>query len=226
MERLNIFNQIHKGLRAMLYNTALTIQQTDFSIEEEGKATLRKLRIVLDLYSQHGDHEDNKVFPKVLHASAGTVAALEAEHDKDEQLINDLLLDIRRYKNANGKADRVAIGYSIHLSFQEFVAFNLQHMCKEEKLINPLLWQHYTDDEIGQIQHEIVSSISPEDNAQYARWMLLGSNDAEIRSWLEKVRATAPRPVWDGLYQLATDELGAERVSGIMSHEVTRSVIY
>jgi hemerythrin-like domain-containing protein len=226
MERLNIFNQIHKGLRAMLYNMALTLQQTDFSKEEEGKASLRKLRMVLDLYSQHGEHEDSTVFPPVQQVSPQAVAELEAEHDKDEQLSNDLLLKIKLYKLAGTNEERAAIGYSIHLAFQEFVAFNLQHMCKEEKIINPLLWSTYTDSEIAQIQQKIVSSISPDDNAQYARWMLRGANDAELRGWLQKVRDTAPASVWEALHQMAIEELEPERASAILPDKISHTAIY
>ena len=39
MSRFNVFNQIHKGLRAMLYDTALTLQQTHFDDAGQADAT-------------------------------------------------------------------------------------------------------------------------------------------------------------------------------------------
>ena len=209
----------------MLYNMALTIQHTDFSKEEEGKATLRKLKHVLELYAEHGQHEDTHVFPAVKEASPAAVAALEAEHEKDEQLVNDLLLQIRAYKNADA-THKAAIGYGIHISFQEFVAFNLQHMSKEEKTINPVLWQHYTDDEIAAIQRSIVRNISPESNMYYTRWMLRGMNDAEISAWFRKVKETAPTEVWNGLWLISIDELGYERTTALAPRQVGVAAIY
>jgi len=219
MNRINIFNFIHKGLRAMLYNMALTIQHTDFQKEEEARATLRKLKLVLELYSQHGEHEDKTIFPPVTSASPAAVAVLEAEHEKDEQLCNDLFLLIRAYKAANTGAERLATGYAIHLAFQEFVAFNLQHMIKEETIINPLLWENYTDEEIGQIQQQVVRNVSAECNQHYTRWMLRGLNDSELSQWFGKVKTIAPAPVWSELQQLATEELGSERIDFLLLQE-------
>jgi len=36
-QRYNIFNQLHKGLEALLYDTAIMIQQTSFCQPAEGK---------------------------------------------------------------------------------------------------------------------------------------------------------------------------------------------
>ncbi|HYE56561.1 MAG TPA: hemerythrin domain-containing protein [Chitinophagaceae bacterium] len=219
MNRVNIFNQIHKGLRAMLYNMALTIQHTDFGKDEEGRATLRKLKLVLELYAEHGGHEDALVFPPVHKASPAAVAALEAEHDKDELLSNDLLLLIRAYKSANSDSERLATGYAIHLAFQEFVAFNLQHMVKEETVINPLLWENYTDEQIMEIQQRVLRNIPPQSGEHYTRWILRGLNDAELAEWFEKVKATAPPEIWAGLRQLATEELGSEKTAFLLLQE-------
>ncbi|MGB8194041.1 MAG: hemerythrin domain-containing protein [Chitinophagaceae bacterium] len=224
MPRFNIFNQIHKGLRAMLYNMALTIQHTDFSREEEAKATLRKMKQVLELYAEHGGHEDNIVFPAVREVSPATVASLEAEHEKDEQLTNDLLLQIHTYRYAANIIEKVAVGYSIHLAFQEFVAFNLQHMCREEQTINPLLWEKYSDLELMQLQKEVRMQVKPESEIIFTRWMLQGLSDGEIKMWFSKVQESAPAAVWNGLWLIAIDELGYERVSGLLSQEMMPSL--
>lgn len=225
MNRFNIFYQIHKGLRAMLYDMALTIQHTDFSNEEEGRATLRKLRQALSLYAEHGQHEDTFVFPAVQQASPAVIASLEEEHEKDVQLTNDLLLQIRSYRNAANEIERAAVGYDIHLAFQEFVAFNLQHMCKEEKIINPLLWDNYSDGEIMEIQKQIRGKVSPESELQITRWMLRGISDGELKRWFSKVKETAPQEVWNGLWLIAIDELGYQRVAEL-SHEPQATPVY
>ena len=204
----------------MLFDAALAIQRTDFSDDEQGRATLRKLRCVLELYGQHGKHEDEKIFPSVADADSSVVQALEKEHDKDEQLVNDLLLLIRTYKTAAGERERMQTGYAIHIAFQEFVAFNLQHMVREEKLINPLLWQKFTDEEIVAMQQRVVATITPEDNAKYSRWMLQGCNNRELGTWLANVQARAPREAWQGLYEIALEELGAERTEELTSQRL------
>ncbi len=55
--RYNIFNQIHKGLRAMLYDTALRIQQMIFHVLRKNRlfATVRQLEKVLAFFDKHAD---------------------------------------------------------------------------------------------------------------------------------------------------------------------------
>jgi hypothetical protein len=40
--RYNVFNQIHKALRSLLYDTAVCIQKTDFS-SDAASATIEKV---------------------------------------------------------------------------------------------------------------------------------------------------------------------------------------
>lgn len=208
----------------MLYDMALTIQQTDFTNEEQGRATLRRLRQVLSLYAEHGRHEDALVFPAVKHASP-VVAALEAEHEHDEQLSNELLLLVKQYRSASAAGERAVIGYQVHLAFQEFVAFNLQHMGKEEREINALLWEHYSDEEILDLQKQVRSNLSPESEIVMIRWMMRGISDGELERWFKAVKETAPREVWNGLWLIAIDELGYERVAAL-SHEQVPAPVY
>ncbi len=51
--RVNIFNQIHKGLRALLYESSLLLQQTDFSDEQEMQIAISRVKMVADLFDDH-----------------------------------------------------------------------------------------------------------------------------------------------------------------------------
>ena len=44
--RFNPFGQVLKGLRALLYDTALLLQQTNFTQEEEIYAALDRVKLV------------------------------------------------------------------------------------------------------------------------------------------------------------------------------------
>ena len=60
MKRFNIFNQIHKGLRVLLYDTATVLQQTDFSDAGQTRVALEKVNKVLHMFSQHGKNEEQE----------------------------------------------------------------------------------------------------------------------------------------------------------------------
>ena len=56
MSRINVFNQIHKGLRAMLYDTALALQQTHFADSDQSDAADKKVRTTAEMIDAHTAH--------------------------------------------------------------------------------------------------------------------------------------------------------------------------
>lgn len=45
--RFNLFKRVHKGLRALLADTLLQVQQTDFQINEQAAAAIERIKLVL-----------------------------------------------------------------------------------------------------------------------------------------------------------------------------------
>jgi hypothetical protein len=66
MKRYNIFNQIHKGLRALLYETIIKLQQTDFTDAEDADEAVQQVKIILDLFDEHAHTEDNFILPAIV----------------------------------------------------------------------------------------------------------------------------------------------------------------
>ena len=63
--RYNTFYQVHKALRAMLYETATELQHTDFNSREEVTSLLANITTVVDVFDKHAYNEDHFVFPAV-----------------------------------------------------------------------------------------------------------------------------------------------------------------
>ncbi len=64
-KRYNVFNNIHKGLRTMLFSTQMKWQQTDFT-SPEAASMVANLETVLYYYDQHADHEDHFILSKII----------------------------------------------------------------------------------------------------------------------------------------------------------------
>lgn len=209
--RHNSFNQIHKGLRAQLYDTALKIQQTDMSQGEAAAPVIEQIEEVLFLFESHAHGEDH-YFNEPLEKTNPEVASLfEKEHVEDHRLANVLTSLIASYKQATSPEARTEKGKHLFYAFNEFIAFNLYHMNKEEIELNAALWDRYTDSEIKSIEQTLVQSIPPQKMMKYAKWMIRGINNQEIIHWLEEVRAVAPAPVFEMLIIIAETELPTER---------------
>ncbi len=213
--RYNSFNQVHKGLRALLYETALKIQQTDMSQAEAAEPVISQIEEVLFLFESHAHGEDH-YFNEPLEKTNPEVAMLfEKEHVEDHRLANVLSSLIASYKQATTSPARAERGKHLFYAFNEFIAFNLYHMNKEEIELNAALWDRYSDSEIKSIEQTLVQNIPPQKMAQYAKWMIRGINDKELIHWLDEVRRFAPPPVFEMLLAIAEVELSQQRFATI-----------
>src|SRR6476661_811901 len=110
MERYNIFQLIHKGLRASLYQTALQLQQTDFVAEEDTENAINKVKEIVMLFDGHAHKEDKYVLPAIAAYEPSVVADFETEHETDIQLGEELHTNIERLDNSTSPSARIAAG--------------------------------------------------------------------------------------------------------------------
>lgn len=209
--RYNIFNQIHKALRALLYDTALFIQQTDFTDATETEKALEKLRVVVEMFDQHAHHEDKYILPAIEKFDAEIIKSFEQEHQEDIALGQQLGQLMNTLNQAVGPNDRIAAGVALHNAFVAFMVFNLNHMAKEEQLLNAVLWKNYDDMQIIFLNNTIVANIPEAKQMFGSLWMIKSLNNREIIGWLKQVRANAPEPAFRGLYQMAGETLPTVR---------------
>ena len=68
-------------------------------------------------------------------------------------------------------------------------------MAEEESDVIEALWERMSDEQIMGVEHAIVSSIAPEDNATYMAWMIHGISDPEREAFIGAMRQGAPAEV-------------------------------
>ena len=213
--RVNIFNQIHKGLRALLYETCLLLQQTDFSDEQEMQAAIKQVTLVADLFDDHAHHEDEYVLPAVQEYEPSIVDAFAQEHAMDSKLTRALKDSLQAVQMASPLV-RFDMANELSKTFIQFMVFNLEHMSKEESILNKILWRYYSDEDILGIQQKILASLSPWSAATSSRWMMRGLNNPEIVRWLRTVEESAPETVFLNLFATAEKELPDERFRQVL----------
>lgn len=213
-QRYNVFNQIHKALRALFYDTAMCIQQTDFDKPEAAK-TIARVQHVLELLDDHSHHEDTLLFPQVMKYDRALAERFEKDHGEDHKLTEDLRARILEWNNTSDPAQKAAIGQDIFYAFNEFVAFNLYHMNREENELLQSLWANFTDEELMGIQMQIIASIKPEILMFEGEWMLRAMSNNEIIRWMTGVKMKAPAEQYLELVGTAQRVLPAERWAAV-----------
>jgi hemerythrin-like domain-containing protein len=216
MSRYNIFNQIHKGLRVLLYDTAATLSRTDFDDAEQYNAVTIRVKEVMDMFDNHAHHEDTLLFPLIEGYEPAVVDAFEQEHVTDHALGQKLRGSIMALDLAVDPNAKKQLGTALIHSFIEFMIFNLQHMHKEETVINNFLWKYYSDEELLNTNKKIVASIPPQEINFASQWMMKGLNNTEISVWLRGVERSAPEQVFRSLLNTAEKELEHARFRKIL----------
>jgi hypothetical protein len=145
------------------------------------------------------------------------VDSFEQEHITDKALGLKLEELQQLFKHASTEMDKINTGVEICSAFIKFMVFNLEHMAKEEDIINKILWRYYNDDELHNITLKIISKTSPETMSLYSRWMIRGLSNNEISDWLKQVKSTAPAFIFQGLLKIAEEELPLYRWQTIQS---------
>lgn len=219
MERYNIFYLIHKGLRASLYETALQLQQNDFNAEAVTEIVLNKVKEVIMLFEGHAAKEDRFIFSAINSYEPSVVVAFEDEHETNGQLAQELYRGIEGVNNGSSLLEKIVAGRKLTESFVHFMVFNLQHMDKEESVINKILWRYYSDEEIRSIGAQINHATPPWIQEFYATWMLRGINNTEAISWIKAIEKGMSPLVFQTLLQRAEQEWPAKRFQ-----EVTKSL--
>jgi len=209
--RYNTFYQVHKALRAMLYETASQLQRTDFNNEEEVTSLLANITTVVDVFDKHAYNEDYFVFAAVEQYEPSVVDSFEQEHEKDHELTTQLRTLINIYSSLETDEEKIQLGSALRKAFVDFLAFNLVHMAKEEDIINNLLWRYYTDEQIRAIERQIIANQPAESTAIVWKWMLRGLSNHEITHWLKAVEKNAPQVVFNSLVSTAEKELPGNR---------------
>lgn len=208
--RFNAFNQIHKALRTLMFDTILRLQHSHFADPESSRPAIGQVELLLGMMDGHAHHEDNFILHAAEKHAPDLIHEFESEHAIDLSLSNQLREKIAAYWLAE---DKSSAGKEIYYALNAFVAFNLEHMNKEEQVLNPVLWSHYTDAELLGIVRAIQQSIPPEELNIGLEWMIKALGDSELLPWLRSVKQEAPAFVFDNLLAAAEKHLPSSRWS-------------
>ncbi|WP_031529288.1 hypothetical protein [Dyadobacter crusticola] len=215
--RYNIFNSIHKALKAICYENALEIQRTDFPDLEEAEKTIENLEKTLALLDMHFKHESDFIHPLLEKVDMDIDRRFREKHIESRFLAEKARIAAKDFAFCHSENDRIQKGKLISDCFEALLAFNLTLFIKEEQVLNQMLWGSYSDEEIMAVEQQIIASV-PEDILELETvWMMRSLNNSEISKWLLGIRETAPGPVFESLLSLARKELPGARFEKLLT---------
>lgn len=211
MERYNILNRVHKGLKAFLYDRAIQAQQTDFTNVEEAVQTLDKIGEAMYLFGQHALYVERLLFPFVVDYNPGLISSFKAQYQAHAVLAQRMRGLLIAYEHAVSDDEKHTAGHAIQKAFTGFVVAHLESMAREDGLLNSLLWRHYSDAELLTLEREIVAKLPPKDLALLSKWIVRGMNNREIIQWLRAIEQTYITSIFSTFFNSAAQELPENR---------------
>jgi hypothetical protein len=206
--RYDLYAAIHKALRAWSADLLIKIGRNDWQNDGETRRLLSDLNEFFPFCVAHLAHEDTFIHPILARVQPESQALAEEEHARHIDSLNALTDRVAQLSEAP-PPDREAIAHQLYLAFGEYMVIDFAHMLDEEKRHNAILWQHLTDAEIQEIEHNIVGSLSPQVAAQSLRWMLPNLTAQERSGKITGLRANAPPAVFDAVLQMLRANLTA-----------------
>ncbi len=190
-QRYNIFRRTHKGLRCMLFDAGAKIQQTDFTKGKQANAVIDVIKQSTRSFLYHLSKEDKIIYRSVVLYAPYIVAMIEQTNLKDQVLAESIDKIIDQQKELDTKKEKIDFGHQLQAAFFEFTAAVLQHMNKEETVINEILWSNYTDRQLIGMEVEMMKQATSIDSTWYTGKILKVLSNREILMWVDIIKEHA-----------------------------------
>jgi len=190
-QRYNIFKRTHKGLRSMLFEAGAKIQQTDFTRSKQANAAIEAIKQSTRSFLYHLSKEDKIIYHSVVLYAPYIVAMVEQTNLKDQVLAESIDKLIDQQREQDTKKDKIAFGHQLQAVFFEFTAAVLQHMNKEETVINEILWSNYSDRQLVGMEVEMMKQATTSDCTWYTGKIMKELSNREILMWVDIIKEHA-----------------------------------
>lgn len=197
--RYNMYEVIHKALRASLSRTLVAIGQLDVDDEPSVRELEAEVATTLAMMRGHLASENAFVHTAMEARAPGSTRRIAEEHAHHEDDI-DVLAAACATLAAATPGERESLAQRLYVMFDLFVQDNLTHMRHEEDHHNAVLWAMYSDAEILAIEQALVAALPPEKKALYLHAMLPAVPTRDRAKLLGGLRQVLPPEAFAGLY--------------------------
>ena len=199
--RYDIYGNIHKGLRRTECLLLARLGANDFADAAATDKLLADIRRLLALAAAHVRHEDSEIHA-ALNGRGIATELVDAQHDDHRTAFAALESGIAAVETAPA-AHRAEAGRALYLAFAAYIADDFAHMHEEETVTAPLLWRHFTDEELLAIEMRIIASLPPEENMAFTRIMLPAMNPDQRTALVGGMLQAMPREVFAAVVEFA-----------------------
>ncbi|HEY6533624.1 MAG TPA: hemerythrin domain-containing protein, partial [Acidimicrobiales bacterium] len=161
---IDLYRDIHKGIRAELFGTTLQAGDLDPSDRAARVALAGRVDALVNLLHTHAEHEDTHVQPAIEKVLPDAAARIVGDHDLLDRRIGDIH-EMSVAFGATAGAQLRSVGQELYLELASFTSAYLEHQNLEERVVMPALAGALGPEAVLGIHVAIISSIPPADMA-------------------------------------------------------------
>ena len=211
MNRIKSLDPPHKGLRNALCQLTLLAGKTDYA-NPESIAKLQALgKEVFHLLKDHTRTENKFILAPLEAKVKGSTSEFGEDHHEIDELETELFDELMAF---NGKQSEEE-GHQFYLDLCDFQSFYLMHIDGEDTEIEPLMQEHFSDEELMGHQIEIMKEMSVETLLLWFKYIVAARRPAENAQVLSGFKASAPAELYEQVMTLIQTQLSSDEFAEI-----------
>ena len=189
MSSHNLHYRISKGWKALLYDTSLQLQRTDFTEEKGALAAHNRLHTVLSFFESYRIWEANYILPPITFYEPGLAAQVEEQRREQFIAFNRIESLLHEFSFVSNTDRQLEIGRELVYCFEGFSSTFILQLAQEEKWVNKLLGRYYSNKELQTIEWKFISAINTTFRSpDFYYWVIQGLTPGETENWLQEVK--------------------------------------
>ena len=198
---LDLYKDIHKGIRAELFSVTAEAGRLDPSVSIARAALATHVTDVVELLTGHAHHEDAAIQPVLESRLPDLAERIEVDHLTIEAHMDDLVAMAAEAASPTAD-DPGAQVHRLYLALASFTSDYLRHQDVEERVVMPALEAAVGIEQVVTIHQAILAHIPPEEMAKGLAVMVPAMNIDDRTALLGGMRAGAPAEVFAGVWSL------------------------
>ncbi len=203
---VDLYRDIHKGIRAELFDVTLAAGRIDPSCRADRSAVAGHVLSVGQVLEMHAHHEDLHLEPVLLEHVPSLAEQIDTDHHVLEARFG-FVTELAQSAVDAAPADQRRLMHLLYLELSAFTSAYLAHQLVEERVVMPTIEQVIGSERVRGLHIAIVSSIAPEQMARSLAFMLPAMNIDDRTEMLTGMKMTAPSEAFEAVTGLARSVL-------------------
>jgi hypothetical protein len=202
----DLYRDIHKGIRAELFDVTLASGRIDPSCRADRAALAGHVLSVGQVLEMHAHHEDVNLEPVLLEHAPSLAEQIDRDHHVLDARFG-FVTELAQSTVDAAAADQRRLMHLLYLELSGFTSAYLAHQSVEERVVMPALERAVGVDAVVGLHVSIVSAIAPEQMARSLAFMLPAMNIDDRTELLTGMKKTAPKEAFEAVTGLAKSVL-------------------